>query len=148
MTEKLTKKQKKGLAFRQKKGKGKQQVDEELGRDVPVSENQDVQEIEHEQQPQASDEGRQPPQTDEPAKKTTSKKRKRDETVEKTEKESVEQKRPKRRKSAKAVGDGAANTEAGSSVQESGDKKKSAQRLILFVGTCILCLVTKQCSTC
>jgi len=143
--QKLTKKQKKALAFRERKGKGKATVLDEEDNDVPVLEEQDTLEaqaeggaVEDEAKPaqhaaaaRAKDEdvlgGDQP-------KKPKKRKREEDKAV------VDDDAKPKQKKKKRRVGDGEDGAAVdGGSDAEAGEqggegKGKAKQRFILFVG--------------
>ncbi|EPT04043.1 hypothetical protein FOMPIDRAFT_87560 [Fomitopsis schrenkii] len=146
--QKLTKKQKKALAFRERKGKSKgkaQAADDVEDNDVPVLEDQDALEAEAEAGPvedapqpakhagaaRAADASvlgdGQPKQT---------KKRKREEEEDEAAVGDGQPKQKQKKKKRRSNGeDGAAVTEGGDAEEPVGEgKEKAKQRLILFVG--------------
>lgn len=137
--QKLTKKQKKALAFRERKGKSKASPedaidqDEDAG-DIPVDENQDRAEMEVAQMEveKVSGKSKKQLQQEPKSKKKASgeeegaaKKRKRDAT---DDQEPPPQK--KKKKAAKTSGEDGEDAEA----SESAAKPKAPQRYILFIG--------------
>ncbi|KAI0778433.1 hypothetical protein BD413DRAFT_465306 [Trametes elegans] len=139
--QKLTKKQKKALAFRERKGKGKAKSFDELDNDVPVEENQDLAEAEVDAAPGAVEapQGRAADAKAGGAQDADAlgsghkpKKRKREEGPGETGEGAKEQKSKKKRKGEDGAGVVAGDAAEGE-VKEGG-KQKVKQRYILFVG--------------
>ncbi|KAI0375253.1 hypothetical protein BV20DRAFT_960350 [Pilatotrama ljubarskyi] len=139
--QKLTKKQKKALAFRERKGKGKAKSFDELDNDVPVEENQDLAEVQVDEEPgpveapagraaDAKKGGAQDADALDGGNK--GKKRKREEGNAGDAEGAKEQKSKKKRKGADGAGVDTGDAAEGDG-QEDG-KKKVKQRYILFVG--------------
>lgn len=129
-TSKLSKKQKKSLAFRQRKGKGK---DEQL--DVPITEDQDAAELELGDQLVATVE---PPQKVNAVASEDRKRKRREGDVEASRIEPT--KEPKRRK--KDDDDGEIPEDSGKLVvSEAETKTPKKSRFILFVGTAHVFLI-------
>ncbi|CDO73473.1 hypothetical protein BN946_scf185013.g108 [Trametes cinnabarina] len=140
--QKLTKKQKKALAFRERKGKGKPKSFDELDNDVPVEENQDLAEAEVDAEAGA---------VEAPARRAAGaqkagaqaqdaveggnakgKKRKREDGAEQDGVGAKEQKAKKKRKGANGEGVDTGDEAEGES--KSSGKKDAKRRYILFVG--------------
>ncbi|ETW87089.1 hypothetical protein HETIRDRAFT_306110 [Heterobasidion irregulare TC 32-1] len=133
-TSKLTKKQKKSIAFRDRKGKGKRAEHDEAILDVPVSEDQDLAEVEGDTATAENDQGDSGP---------LAKKRKRVQGEDrstganKSEGEDVGDEKRKKKRKIKAATEGAgAGVAAETEEQEENvnSKTNSKQRFILFVG--------------
>lgn len=136
--QKLTKKQKKALVFRERKGKSKASPEDAIdqdedGGDVPVDENQDRAEMEVTQMEVEKDagKGKKAVQQDPKSKKTsageeegTAKKRKRDAG---DDQEPLQKKKKKAAKAPAVDGEDA-------DVSEAVAKPKAPQRYILFIG--------------
>lgn len=152
--QKLTKKQKKALAFRDRKGKGKPQSFDDLD-DVPVDENQDRAEVELGAETDAVEApaGRAPGAKKGVAQDAEAlgdgdrgkgKKRKReekpegDEEAQAKEDDAGEKKTKKKRKGADgagvAAGDAVEESKKEEGKKEEGKKAQGKQRFILFVG--------------
>lgn len=152
-TSKLTKKQKKSIAFRDRKGKGKRAEHDEAILDVPVPEDQDLAEVEGDT---ATGETHDPTRSSQKERKRSkaengqgdigplAKKRKRVQGEDrstggnKSEGEDVgDEKRKKKRKIKAATegsGAGIAAEETGEQEEDVNSKTTSKQRFILFVG--------------
>lgn len=152
-TSKLTKKQKKSIAFRDRKGKGKRAEHDEAILDVPVPEDQDLAEVEGDT---ATGETHDPTRSSQKERKRSkaengqgdigplAKKRKRVQGEDrstggnKSEGEDVgDEKRKKKRKIKAATegsGAGIAAEETGEQEEDVNSKTMSKQRFILFVG--------------
>lgn len=147
-SDKLTKKQKKALAFRERgkgKGKGKATL-EDLQNDVPIAEDQDLAEIDDVETKEAVgavQESVEPPRKDKESKekeKVVGKKRKREQPDEqpRVEKEG-ESKKAKKRKGDQGEGVSVEVSEDAEGASEKSNKKgkkgdERQQRFILFVG--------------
>lgn len=137
---KLTKKQKKALAFRERKGKGKAKTFDDLDNDIPVEENQDLAEAEDfdPSPPLERPEGRPPSAQEgegETSRNAKGKKRKRDEKTDEAGEEVAgggDGAKPSQGKKKRKVVDGQ-GIEAGKSA-ETNSAESSKQRYILFVG--------------
>ncbi|KAI0652098.1 hypothetical protein C8Q79DRAFT_897876 [Trametes meyenii] len=143
-SQKLTKKQKKALAFRERKGKGKAKSFEELDNDVPVDENQDLAELEAGEETglMESPKGRTADaqkggaqDEDAVGESHKGKKRKREEGV--GLEEDVDGKQEQQSKKKRKDADGAevdTGNAADGQAKEDSKSKKMKQRYILFVG--------------
>ncbi|KAI0332024.1 hypothetical protein GY45DRAFT_1321573 [Cubamyces sp. BRFM 1775] len=139
--QKLTKKQKKALAFRERKGKGKAKSFDELDNDVPVEENQDLAEVQdgEEADPVEAPAGRAPDAKKGGAEdaevldggKKGKKRKREDGDGQEQQQEGAKEQKSKKRKGADGQGVDAGDTADGES---KGDGKKQKQRYILFVG--------------
>ncbi|KAI0639656.1 hypothetical protein C8Q77DRAFT_1152619 [Trametes polyzona] len=141
-TQKLTKKQKKALAFRERKGKGKAKSFDDLDNDVPVEENQDLAEVQVGEEAAAVEApaGRAKdakkagaPDADAVEGGNKGKKRKREDEAAAVDGEGAKEQQQKPKKKRKgADGAGVAAGDAGEGAKQEGKKVK--QRYILFVG--------------
>ncbi|KAI0361356.1 hypothetical protein OH77DRAFT_1417595 [Trametes cingulata] len=139
--QKLTKKQKKALAFRERKGKGKAKSFDELDNDVPVEENQDLAEVQVDEEPgpveapagRAADAKKGGAQdADALGAGHKGKKRKREDGSTEEAEGAKEQKSKKKRKGADGAGVDAGDASEGDGKEDG--KRKAKQRYILFVG--------------
>ncbi|KAI0673386.1 hypothetical protein C8Q78DRAFT_968332 [Trametes maxima] len=142
--QKLTKKQKKALAFRERKGKGKAKSFDELDNDVPVDENQDLAELEVGEENstmevptgRAADAQKGGAQdADVVVEGHKGKKRKREDGAGSRDDGDVkkEQKSAKKQKAADGTGRDTGDA-AAEEAKADGEGKKIKQRYILFVG--------------
>ncbi|KAK7694973.1 hypothetical protein QCA50_002161 [Cerrena zonata] len=141
-SDKLTKKQKKAQAFRDRKGKGKSKASaEDLQNDVPIAEDQDIAEIDDLETQETSQpvEERVVP-SKESKEKVVGKKRKREQQEERpVSKKEGESKKSKKRKGGDGEGVAVGVSEDGEGASEEKSKKGKKgearqQRFILFVG--------------